>query len=200
EDTNPSNIDLDSYHLIPEDLEWLDVKVHEIVIQSKRMDLYYKEAGRLIGMGKMYICECSQADFKNYKLNSMACPHRERDPATNMEAFEKMISGAFRKGDVSAVVKTDLNHPNPSIRDWIAFRVKEETHPLTGKTYFAYPMMNFSVAVDDHYLDLTHVIRGKDHLNNTEKQSYISPIWNGKNLTTIIMAWCIFRAHCSRPA
>lgn len=173
EDTNPSNIDLDSYHLIPEDLEWLDVKVHEIVIQSERMDLYYKEARRLIEMGKMYICECTQSDFKNFKLNSAACPHRGRDPGTNMEGFEKMISGAFRKGGVSAVVKTDLNHPNPSIRDWIAFRVKEETHPLTGKKYFAYPMMNFSVAVDDHYLDLTHVIRGKDHLNNTEKQSYI---------------------------
>ena len=173
EDTNPSNIDLDAYHLIPEDLEWLGVKIHEIVVQSKRMNIYYREAKKLIERGSMYICECEQSDFKNLKLQSKACPHRERSPETNMAAFEKMISGGYSKGTVSAVVKTDLNHPNPSIRDWIAFRVKEETHPLTGKTYFAYPMMNFSVAVDDHYLDLTHVIRGKDHLNNTEKQSYI---------------------------
>jgi glutamyl-tRNA synthetase len=34
-------------------------------------------------------------------------------------------------------------------------------------------MMNFSVAVDDHFLGLTHVIRGKDHLNNTLRQEYI---------------------------
>ena len=173
EDTNPANIDIDAYKLIPEDLEWLEVKVHEIVVQSKRMSIYYKEAKKLIESGSMYICECEQSAFKNYKLHSEACPHRERSPEENLDKFEKMISGEFSKGTVSAVVKTDLNHPNPSIRDWIAFRVKEETHPLTGKTYFAYPMMNFSVAVDDHYLDLTHVIRGKDNLTNTEKQSYI---------------------------
>lgn len=34
-------------------------------------------------------------------------------------------------------------------------------------------MMNFSVAVDDHLLGMTHVLRGKDHLANTEKQKYL---------------------------
>ena len=33
--------------------------------------------------------------------------------------------------------------------------------------------MNFSVAVDDHLLGLTHVLRGKDHLNNTYRQAYL---------------------------
>ncbi len=173
EDTNPANIDLDAYDMIPEDLDWLGVHVDEIVIQSKRMDFYYSIAKKLILSSHMYICECSQQEFKSLKLQSKECPHRTSDPETNMEKFERMISGGYSQGQVSAVVKTDLNHPNPSIRDWIAFRVKEETHPLSGKTYFAYPMMNFSVAVDDHDESLTHVIRGKDHLNNTEKQSYI---------------------------
>ena len=173
EDTNPANIDLDAYEMIPHDLEWLDVRIHEIIVQSRRMDLYYKEARKLIANGHMYICECEQKRFKELKLQSMPCPHRNRSPEENLEKFDRMLNGGFKHGEVSAVVKTDLNHPNPSIRDWIAFRVKEETHPLTGKTFFAYPMMNFSVAVDDHYLNLTHVIRGKDHLNNTEKQSYI---------------------------
>ena len=46
-------------------------------------------------------------------------------------------------------------------------------HPRTGDRYCVYPAMNFSVAVDDHDLGLTHVIRGKDHLNNTLRQEYI---------------------------
>ena len=173
EDTNPSNVELDAYKMIPEDLQWLGVKVHETVIQSERMKLYYDEAKKLIEKGDMYICTCSQERFKQLKLESVECPDRSVSPEENLSRFEKMIKGGFARGQASAVVKTDLNHPNPSIRDWIAFRVREEQHPLTAKTYFAYPMMNFSVAVDDHYLGLTHVLRGKDHLNNTEKQGYI---------------------------
>ncbi|HJK73632.1 MAG TPA: glutamate--tRNA ligase family protein, partial [Methanocorpusculum sp.] len=38
---------------------------------------------------------------------------------------------------------------------------------------FVYPLMNFSVAVDDHLLGMTHVIRGKDHIANTRRQEYI---------------------------
>lgn len=173
EDTNPSNVALDAYDLIPQDLEWLGVKIHETIIQSERMKIYYDEARKLISEGHMYICECAQEEFRDSKLASKACPHRDTSPEENLEKFEKMISGSYAQGEASAVIKTDLNHPNPSIRDWIAFRVREETHPRTGKTYFAYPLMNFSVAVDDHYLGLTHVLRGKDHLNNTEKQGYI---------------------------
>lgn len=173
EDTNPSNVELEAYDMIPLDLDWLGVTVHETVIQSKRMSIYYDEARKLIQAGHMYVCECPQDQFKQSKLASVACPHRDVSVEKTLEKFEGMISGKYAHGKASAVIKTDLNHPNPSIRDWIAFRVREEVHPLTGKTYFAYPLMNFSVAVDDHHLGLTHVLRGKDHLNNTEKQSYI---------------------------
>ena len=56
------------------------------------------------------------------------------------------------------------------IRDWVAMRLVDETHPRLGNKYRIYPMMNFSVAVDDHLMGLTHVLRGKDQLANTEKQ------------------------------
>ena len=52
-------------------------------------------------------------------------------------------------------------------------RLVDETHPRLGNKYRIYPMMNFSVAVDDHLMGLTHVLRGKDHLANTEKQKYL---------------------------
>lgn len=173
EDTNPKNIDPDAYDMIPADLEWLNVNVTDIVIQSERMADYYREAYSLIDNGNMYVCSCEPEEFRKLKLNSTACPHRNISPQENRELFGRILAETkFARGK-SLVLKTELNHPNPSIRDWIAFRYVEESHPRQGRKYWFYPLMNFSVAIDDHLLGLTHIMRGKDHLNNTEKQKYI---------------------------
>ncbi len=173
EDTNPANIDPIAYEQIPRDLEWLGVTVHQIAIQSDRMESYYEQARLLIAAGHAYVCTCIQEEFKQKISASVACPHRETPPEENLEKFQKMVDGTFSPGQAVLIIKTDLKHPNPSVRDWIAFRISDAVHPRHGTEYHAYPMMNFSVAVDDHLLGLTHVIRGKDHINNTEKQKYI---------------------------
>ncbi len=173
EDTNPANIDPMAYDQIPKDLEWLDVKVSKIVIQSSRMQIYYSEARKLIEKGHMYVCQCAREKFRKSRQEGVACEHRDSDPNSNLEKFEGMIGGEYASGNAVAVLKTDLKHSNPSIRDWIAFRISSSVHPLTGEKAYLYPTMNFSVAVDDHLLGLTHVIRGTDHINNTEKQSFI---------------------------
>ncbi|MCL4341043.1 MAG: glutamate--tRNA ligase [Candidatus Thermoplasmatota archaeon] len=173
EDTNPLNIDPVAYEQIPRDLEWLGVNVTETVIQSDRMVLYYEEARNLISMGKMYCCSCEPETFKSMLLKSQACPHRDTSPMENLDQIERAISGKMKSREAVFVMKTDLDHPNPSVRDWIAFRIIDAPHPRQGKKFRLYPLMNFSVAVDDHLLGLTHVIRGKDHINNTEKQKYI---------------------------
>ena len=84
-----------------------------------------------------------------------------------------MFDGSYKPEEVSVMVKTDLNHPNPAIRDFVALRIDDTPHPRTGTKYRVYPLMNLAVAVDDHLLDLTHVLRGKDHLNNTYRQEYL---------------------------
>lgn len=173
EDTNPSNIDPNAYEQIPRDLEWLGVNSTQVVIQSDRMELYYREARNLVNGGFAYICTCPTEEFKAKLSKSTACPHRDTSPKDNLELFESVLEGKFTPGEAVLVVKTELDHPNPAIRDWIAFRISEAEHPRTGRKYRFYPMMNFSVAVDDHLLGLTHVIRGKDHINNTERQKYI---------------------------
>lgn len=173
EDTNPSNIDPEAYRQIPQDLEWLGVNSTQVVIQSDRMGMYYQEARNLLKGGFAYVCSCPTEEFKAKLSRSVACPHRGADPAENLKLFESILEGGFSPGGAVLVVKTELDHPNPAIRDWIAFRISNAEHPRTGKKYRFYPMMNFSVAVDDHLLGLTHVIRGKDHINNTEKQKYI---------------------------
>lgn len=174
EDTNPDRIDPDAYKMIPEDLKWLGVDVDETVIQSDRFELYYDVARRLIDLGKAYVCTCEAEQMREFKEQSRACPHHDQTPEEAHELFSKMLSHHFSEGEAVLVVKTDLHHPNPAVRDFVGLRIVDSVpHPRTGTRYTVYPMMNLSVAVDDHELGLTHVIRGKDHLNNTLRQEYI---------------------------
>lgn len=180
EDTNPKNIDPDAYQMIQDDLNWLDVNYTDLVIQSKRIDLYYSVMKNLIEAGNAYVATTPSEEFKTKKQKSQPIAEREESPEENLNRWEKMISGIYKKGEAYAVVKTDLMHPNPAIRDFIAFRIIEVPHPIEGDKYRVYPMMNFSVAADDHLLNLTHVIRGKDHMANTEKQRYVFNYMNWK--------------------
>ncbi|MGC9123305.1 MAG: glutamate--tRNA ligase [Thermoplasmata archaeon] len=174
EDTNPGNVELEAYDMIKEDLEWLGVKVDKIVIQTDRFDVYYKYAKTLLEMGKAYITLCDEKEWRSLKAKQKPCPDRDIDPSIHLERWEKMLSGEYEERQAVYVIKTDLSHPNPAIRDWAAFRIiKKPKHPRTGDKFIVYPLMNFSVAIDDHDLNLTHIIRGKDHLNNTYRQLYI---------------------------
>ncbi len=171
EDTDPKRVFEPAYEMIPEDLEWLGIKPDEIVYQSDRFETYYDYARQLIEKGAAYMCTCDGATFKELKDNCQPCPCRDNSVEENLELWDK-----FEEMDVGEAVlrvKTDINHKNPAIRDWVAMRLVEEPHPRLGNKYRIYPMMNFSVAVDDHLLGLTHVLRGKDHLANTEKQKYL---------------------------
>lgn len=190
EDTNPHNILPEAYDMIPEDLEWLGVKVHEIVIQSDRFEIYYDYARKLLEMGKAYITEVPAEEWRRLKNEGKATKDRELPPEEQLERWEKMLAGEYDEGEAVYVVKTDLQHPNPAIRDWAAFRIiKDAEHPRVGDKYIVYPLMNFSVAVDDHELQLTHVLRGKDHLNNTYRQMYLYDYFGWKKPVYIHYGW-----------
>ncbi|MDP8011777.1 MAG: glutamate--tRNA ligase [Thermoplasmata archaeon] len=181
EDTNPLNVENYAYDMIKDDLNYLEVKIHEIVIQSDRFDLYYKYAKNLIEMGKAYITLCDEKEWRKLKIARKPCPDRDADASIHLERWDNMLSGKYDDREAVYVVKTDLNHPNPAIRDWAAFRIiRKAIHPRIGQKYIVYPLMNFSVAIDDHELGLTHVLRGKDHLNNTYRQIYIFDYFNWK--------------------
>ncbi len=173
EDTNPEKIDPDAYDMIPEDLEWMGVKVHKKFIQSERFEIYYDYTRKLIEMGHGYVCTCDADHWRGLKEQKKACPCRDLSVEEQLERFDRFMSGGYGEGEAIVVIKTAIDHPNPAIRDFVALRLVDHPHPLTGSKYIAYPMMNLSVAIDDHLMGMTHVIRGKDHLNNTFRQEYI---------------------------
>ena len=171
EDTDPKRVYEDAYEMIPQDLEWLGINPDEIIYQSDRFEIYYDYARQLIETGAAYMCTCDGATFKELKDNCKACPCRDNSVEENLELWDKFDT--MEAGEAVLRVKTDINHKNPAIRDWVAMRLVDETHPRLGNKYRIYPMMNFSVAVDDHLMGMTHVLRGKDHLANSEKQKYL---------------------------
>jgi glutamyl-tRNA synthetase len=162
------------YEWIEEDLEWLGVNVDEKYIQSDRIDIYYGYAVKLLEMGSAYVCTCTSLAFKDLYMAKEACPCRSNSSEANLERWMKMLDGTFKKGDAVVRIKTDLEHPNPAVRDWPALRIAEGVHPRQGDKYRVWPLYNFSCAIDDHEMNVSHIIRGKEHEVNSTRQRYLS--------------------------
>ena len=171
EDTDPRRVDPQAYQMIEQDLKWLGISWDQQTLQSDRIEIYYKCAENLINKNGAYMCTCPSDVFKELKDSSESCTHREMSAEKNLALWRKMPT--MDEGEIVMRVKTDLNHKNPAIRDWVAMRIVDAPHPRIGNKYRVYPMMNFAVAVDDHLMGVTHVLRGKDHLANSEKQEYL---------------------------
>ena len=162
------------YKWIEMDLEWLGVKVDEKYVQSDRINIYYKYAVRLLERCSAYICTCTSSAFKEIYMAKKACPCRSNSIEVNLKRWMKMKDGTYAKGDAVVRIKTDLEHPNPAVRDWPALRIAESAHPRQGNKFRVWPLYNFSCAIDDHEMKVSHIIRGKEHEVNTTRQRYLS--------------------------
>lgn len=174
EDTNPRQIDPSAYKTILEDLDWLGIEYNKVIIQSERFDRYIEWAEKICEMGKAYVCTCPVEEWRELKNRKLPCKHRDIEPDVQMKEWEKMKNGTYQENQASLVIKTDLEHKNPAVRDFVAMRIcTNPPHPRTGTKYRVYPLYNFSVVIDDHLMGCTHILRGKDHLNNTIRQKYV---------------------------
>ncbi|ABD42577.1 glutamyl-tRNA synthetase [Methanospirillum hungatei JF-1] len=172
EDTDPKRVDPDAYDMVREDIAWMGLSIAETIFQSDRFSKYYEVGKELIQKGHAYVCRCDNEKFKDLKMHKTACPCRSQSPEEALDLFDQMLDGAFTEGEVGVRLKTDLSHPDPAMRDYPLFRVLTST-PHQRVDAIVYPLMNLSVAVDDHLLGMTHVIRGKDHIANTKRQEFI---------------------------
>jgi len=166
----------EAYRAIKEDLKWLGLRWDEEYVQSLRMEIYYDIARKLIERGGAYVDLCPAEEFRKLRNQGKPCPHRDEPVETQLERFDKMVSGHYGEGEAVLRIKTDLSHPDPSVRDWVAFRIidtDKNPHPLVGDRYVAWPTYNFAAAVDDHLMGITHILRGREHAVNTIKQSFL---------------------------
>jgi glutamyl-tRNA synthetase len=161
------------YEAIIEDLNWLGVKIDEIYFQSDRLDIYYKYAEQLLKDGNAYVCSCEVEVFRELYMEMKPCPCRILPPEEQLVRWSMMLDGTYRQGEAVVRIKTDLEDPNPAVRDWPALRISETWHPRKWDRYRVWPLYNFSCGIDDHLMGVSHVIRGKEHDVNTIRQRWL---------------------------
>ncbi len=178
EDTDPKikKPSLEFYDSIRSDLKWLGCKVDEEYIQSDRLPIYYEYTEKLIGCGAAYVCECPSEEFRKITIARQACPCRDLPASEQLERWHRMLNGGYKEGQAVVRVKTELDHPNPAVRDWPALRIidtKKYPHPRVGSKYIVWPLYNLAAGIDDHLMGMTHIIRGKEHYTNMVRQKYM---------------------------
>jgi len=172
-DTNPENIYEPAYELIEKDAKWVtNDNIAKVIVQSSRLGIYYEYMEKLIDLDKAYICECDPEEYKKLINSKQACPCRELGIDEQKKRWKKMFKG-YKQGDAVARIKTDLQNKNPAMRDFPVMRINEAKHPKVGNKFRVWPLMNMAVTVDDIELGVTHVIRAKDHYDNSLRQKYI---------------------------
>ncbi|MDW8034137.1 MAG: glutamate--tRNA ligase [Nitrososphaerota archaeon] len=174
EDTSPSVKPplKDAYEWIVEDLKWLGIELDEIYYQSDRLPIYYEYAEKFLEEGFAYVCLCKPEEFRVFEREGKPCPHREQDTSLGLSLWEKMLKGGLAPGEAVVRIKTDMTHPNPAVRDWPALRIDLAEHPRV-KGFRVWPLYNWSCAIDDYEMKISHVIRGKEHMTNEVRQSYV---------------------------
>ncbi len=163
----------DVYNWDIEDIKWFGINPDMIIYASDRILIYYEVAEKLLDIGQAYVCLCPQEKQQAERKDGIACEHRKQSPKENKKLWGEMLNGKFQKGGAVLKIKTDMKHPNPAIRDWVAFRITVSPHPRAGKKYKVWPMLDFQSAVDDHVTGVTHILRGKELRDSTERQKYI---------------------------
>jgi len=176
EDTNPENIDPKAYDLIKKDSDWLFNKKAKIVIQSDNMEKYYKYVKKLLLKNKIYVCTCEAEKFREFVLEKKACPCRKNTGKENRNRWEKMLDKkGYGEGEAVLRFKSleGMGNKNPAMRDFPLARINLTKHPRQGKKYRVWPLMNLAVSIDDIEMKMTHIIRAKDHRDNSERQEKI---------------------------
>lgn len=152
----------EAYDQVKEGLDWAGVTYHEVLYKSDRIPLHYEWAQKILELDAAYACTCDAETLRKNREAGKACEHRAQDADETIAMWKAMLDGEYEEGGAVLRLKTDMQDPNPAFRDRVLFRVSNREHPRVGTRYHVWPMLEFSWAVDDHLLGVTHVIRGKD--------------------------------------
>jgi len=176
DDTDPETKrpDLEAYDAILDSISYLGFEPDEVIRASDRLPVYYEHARELIEAGGAYVCQCPAEHFSELKNDGRACEHRGKSTEESLAEFESMVDGEYSAGEAVLRVKTDIDHKNPAIRDFVAFRMVDTPHPREeASEYRCWPMLDFQSGIDDHLTGITHIIRGIDLQDSAKKQQYV---------------------------
>ena len=168
EDTDLERSTAEAIQQILDGLEWAGLDYDEgPFFQTKRFERYKEVIEQLLAEGKAYRCYCSKEDLDQMRAQQIARGEKPR------------YDGRWReRNDAPAGVAPVVRFKNPLegevvVDDVVHGRVifqNSELDDLIIARSDGTPTYNFCVVVDDMDMQITHVIRGDDHLNNTPRQ------------------------------
>ncbi len=167
EDTDRARSTEDAIGKIFEGLEWLGLhRDGEPVFQSKRFDRHREVAHALLAKGSAYRCTCTPEELQAMREQARAerrTPRYDGRCRTRADAPDKPFAVRFKAPQagetiVHDVVQGEVRFANTELDDMVVLR-SDGT-----------PTYMLSVVVDDRDMEVTHVIRGDDHLTNAARQ------------------------------
>jgi len=182
EDTDAERSTRESEASILEDLRWLGLDwdegpdvggPHGPYRQSERLHLYASYANELLATDHAYYCFCPPAKLEADRQSDLAAGRPPRyhgtcralsraDAQARIDGGERPVV-RFRVPESEEVKFQDL------VRGEVVFNTAVIGDPVLVRSD-GRPAYNFAVVVDDALMEITHVIRGEDHISNTPRQ------------------------------
>jgi len=180
EDTDKERSKDEHKDQIIKSLKWIGIEHDgELYIQSTKINDHIKVANELLKNGHAYRCYCSSEEIEDqkkrsrqkklpYTYNRKCRELNESDTPKDIKPVMRFKSKIEGSSILKDLVQGDVEIDNITIEDFIILR-NDGT-----------PTYNLSATVDDHQMNMTHIIRGDDHKINTFKQVqiYLSMKWD----------------------
>ncbi|HCM36964.1 MAG TPA: glutamate--tRNA ligase [Candidatus Wildermuthbacteria bacterium] len=143
--------------------------------QSERTELYKKYLTKLLEQGRAYWCFCTPEELEAQRAHQMSLGEAPRYKGACRNLSPQEQQGRLASG-TRGVIRFAVEPKTVAFHDLIRGEIAFDTG-LLGDVVIAKdletPLYNFSVVVDDFEMQITHVIRGEDHITNTPRQILI---------------------------
>ncbi len=182
EDTDLERSTRESEQAILEDLRWLGLQwdegvevggPHGAYRQTERMQTYVDHTNRLLRDGKGYYCFCSPETLDAHRKAQLAAglPPKYAGTCRNIPLEEAARRKAAGEAPVVRLKVPEGRNVtfNDIVRGEVTFHTDVIGDPVLVRSD-GIPAYNFAVVVDDALMEVTHVIRGEDHISNTPRQ------------------------------
>jgi nondiscriminating glutamyl-tRNA synthetase len=182
EDTDLERSTRESEQAILEDLRWMGLQwdegvdvggPHGAYRQTERMQTYVDHTNRLLADGRGYYCFCSPETLEAHRKSQLAAglPPKYAGTCRSIPAAEaERRKAAGEKPVVRLKVPEGRNVTfNDVVRGEVTFHTDVIGDPVLVRSD-GIPAYNFAVVIDDALMEVTHVIRGEDHISNTPRQ------------------------------
>lgn len=142
-------------------------------VQSERLPIYKTYAQKLLASGHAYYCFCGKEDKPALEASNERV-EGYRDPCRNLTPQE--VEARFAEGLVPVVRQRIPLEGISSFDDHVYGHISIENRQLDDQVLLksdGFPTYNFANVVDDHLMEISHVIRGQEYLSSTPKYNLL---------------------------